>query len=613
MAVSSVVNRRDLDFYLHEWLGLEELLQRPRFAEHDKPGVDAVISLAVQLAEREYAPHLRASDINEPSIDASGNVKVLPAIRDAVRLTAAAGLYSAAFNSEFGGLQLPQLVHVAAMGVLMGGSIATAGYMLLTVANARLLTVYGNAAQIAQFAIPQIAGASLGTMCLSEPHAGSSLGDIRTRAEPDGEDAYGSRFRVTGNKMWISGGDQNITENIVHLVMAKIPGPDGKMVDGSSGISLFIVPKILPDGQANDIAVAGLNHKMGYRGLPNCALNFGEGRNRPEDKAGAVGWLVGTPGRGLAQMFQMMNEARVTVGLGGAMLAYRGFLMSLDYARVRTQGRLPGVTSGPAVPIIAHADVKRMLLAQKSYAEGALALVLYSARLLDEEATAPVAADAHAAAALLALLTPVTKTWPSEWAQQSLELAIQIHGGAGYCRDFEVELLYRDNKLNTIHEGTTGVQAIDLVGRKLRKDQGKSYALMQARVAATVAAAGCSARLRVQAEAIARAWSAIDDAVAWILHEPDQRKTLDNATPFLFAFGHAVVAWLWLDQAVFCDNALQSGVTRAEQNFREGKLRACRYFVEFELPKIAAWLAPVMMATDVTSSMPDDQFAGELI
>jgi alkylation response protein AidB-like acyl-CoA dehydrogenase len=608
MNAAAIVNRRDIDFLLREWLNVNALLARPRFASHSADSIDAILTLAQDLSERELAPLLRISDLNEPSIDEAGGVIVLPAVARAVRLLGEAGFFASVFDEGSGGLQLPHVVHIAILGILMSATIATPSFLLLTVGNARLIATFGSAAQIAAFAEPQIAGKAMGTMCLSESQAGSSLGDIRTRAQPDGEDRLGRRYRITGNKMWISGGDHDVTANIVHLVLAKVADPLGRTVEGTKGISLFIVPKLLPDGDRNDVTPIALNHKMGYRGLPNCALNFGEGRHAPAGRAGAVGWLVGELGQGLPQMFQMMNEARISVGMGAAMSAYRGYLLALDYARGRLQGRPVGVKGGTPVAIIEHADVKRMLLAQKAYAEGALALVLYSARLLDEHNSAETPLERRSAAELLALLTPITKTWPAEWGQQSLDLAIQIHGGAGYTRDFDVEQLYRDNRLNTIHEGTTGIQAIDLVGRKLRRDGGQAFRQLWARVRATCSAASMRLALTRDRDAVNAAWILLNEAVAVLLAETDEARALSNATPFLNAIGHAVVGWLWLDQALDCDRALEDSISDPERSFRAGKLRACRYFTEAELPKIKLWLDLATSMTDVAAAMPVDQF-----
>ena len=602
-----VVDQRDFEFIL-AWLRLPELLHRPRFAECSGEDVRSVLETAVRLSEQELAPHLRAADLNEPRLDAAGNVIVLDEVARAVRLMAAAGLFGTVFDARHGGLQLPHVVHSAALGILMAGNLSTASFALLTIGNARLLCTYASDAQKAAFAEPQIAGTTLGTMCLSEPHAGSSLGDIRTRAVPESEDALGRRFRISGSKMWISAGDHEITGNIVHLVLAKVPDEQGSLPPGTRGITLFVVPKVLPDGQKNDVRVAGLNHKMGYRGIPNTALNFGDGRHTPDGRAGAVGWLIGEVGQGLPQMFHMMNEARIAVGLGGAMAACRGYQLSLHYARQRSQGRLVGAGAGPQVPIIEHADVRRMLLAQKAISQGAVALVLYCARLLDEEQTAATAEARAQAAARLALLTPVAKTWPSEWAQVSLHHALQIHGGAGYTRDFEIELLYRDNRLNPIHEGTTGIQGLDLVGRKIRRDGGKALAALATLIRATIAAAEPQAPLSAAAAQLRDALAAVERAVAVLLAESDDERALAHGTPFLFGFGHLIVGWLWLDQAIFAAGLCQELPREFARAFLDGRISACRYFAETELPKAAAWLKPIQSGSTLVLSTPLEQF-----
>jgi alkylation response protein AidB-like acyl-CoA dehydrogenase len=611
VAMAKVINRRDLDFLLNEWLDMPSLLGRGSLVAPEVADIGAMLDAVQELAERDLAAHMQASDHEEPSLLADGTVRVLPAVAQDVLRIRRAGVFGAVFSEELGGLALPNVVYVAALGLLMGGCIATASYVLLTVANARLIGRFGNKNQINTFVRAQAAGESLGTMCLSESQAGSSLADIRTRADPDGEDALGKRFRLTGAKMWISAGEHDVTDNIIHLVLAKMRGADGQLAEGSEGISLFIVPKQLPDGTKNDISVAGLNHKMGYKGIPNCALNFGEGRHQPWGKAGAIGWLVGAPGEGLSQMFHMMNEARVSVGLGAAMLAYRGYLSSLSYARLRKQGRAPGIKSGAPRAIVEHADVKRMLLAQKSYAEGALALVLLSARLLDDQSGASDRQQREEAAELLALLTPVTKTFASEGAQQSLNWAIQVLGGAGYTQDYEIEQLYRDNRLNPIHEGTTGIQAIDLVGRKIRRDGGRRMALLRNRVEATIVAANEGPVLKHCAEALKSAWEQLRLATSCLLDEPEERRALALATPYLFAFGHAVVGWIWLDQSVVAARGLNDSISDSERHFRTSKINTCRYFCDFHLPEISAWLNPILVGHDLTIATPIEELLGE--
>jgi alkylation response protein AidB-like acyl-CoA dehydrogenase len=615
---AQLASRENLNFTLYDWLRVENLTRRHAFNDHSRETFDALLDLSERLANDKYLPLLKESDRTEPWQDSQGEVHVIPAIREALAATAQAGLFASGFPAELDGLAVPATVYWAAMGLLKAASVAATGFMMLTVANARLIAAFGTPAQIDSFARPQIAGLWFGTMCLSEPQAGSSLADITTRAEPDGEDTLGARYRLRGNKMWISGGDHDASENIVHLVLAKVPGPDGKPIPGTKGISLFIVPKYLPNaqggageradlsaiGERNDIAVAGLNHKMGFRGIPNCLLNLGEGRFTPGGHPGAIGYRVGEVGQGLAQMFQMMNEARVGVGLGAAMLAIRGYQLALTYATERLQGRpleAKGRVDQPPVPLIRHPDVKRMLLAQKAYAEGALSLVLYAGRLIDEERTAESQEARAQAGALLGLLTPVAKTWPSEWGCVSNDLAIQVHGGYGYTRDFDVEQLYRDNRLNPIHEGTTGIQGIDLLGRKILRERAASLKQLQSLVAATVERAHSHHALAHEADELQAAWDRIGQVVSHLLALNDDARALAHATAFLSAFGHAVVAWLWLDQAALCAAA-------QDTPFHAGKIAACRFFFETELPRVGPWLDQVTSLSEIAAGMLVEQF-----
>jgi len=588
---------QDISFWLYDWLGADALTGHPTYADHSRETFDAILGLSAKLAADRFATHYKKSDRVEPSLE-DGVVRVIPEIKQALWDYAEAGLFAASFDPEVGGLGLPHVVDTASMAHFMAANIATAAYPMLAAANARVLVKFGTAAQIETFALPEIAGTTLGTMCLSEPQAGSSLADVMTRAVADGEDPLGPQYRLTGNKMWISGGDHDITDNIIHLVLAKIPGADGKLPPGTGGITLFIVPKILADGVKNDISVAGLNHKMGYRGTTNCLLNFGEA-------GGAIGYRLGEPGQGLAIMFHMMNEARIFVGLGAAALAMRGYRQSLDYARERLQGR-PASSKDPSTPqrpIIEHADVKRMLLAQKAFAEGALSLIFYCAHLIDREQVAGDETERVRISALLGLLTPVAKSWPSEFGLAANDYAIQVHGGYGYTRDFDVEQVYRDNRINPIHEGTHGIQGIDLLGRKILRDKGATLAVLGPEIAATVAAAFAIEDLRGLGAALDQAWGRVNEVVARLIALNDTARALDNASAFLSAFGHVVVAWLWLDQATKIH-----GNAEVARPYREGKLRACRYFIEVELPKIEAQLLVVASLNDVAATMPQDAF-----
>ena len=618
--------RTTIDFLLHDWLNTSALTERERFVDHSRETFDAVLDTCERIAREKYAPFNRLVDVEEPRTvtEPDGSLRVvLPAATlEAHKAYAASGMLSAAQDFEVGGMQLPYSVEAAANAFFACASVSI-GSGMLTTGNANLLMTHGTALQKEVFAKNEFSGRFSGTMCLSEPQAGSSLSDVATRAMPDGEgfeaDPLGGRYRLKGNKMWISSGEHELTDNIIHLVLAKIPDADGKLVPGTRGISLFIVPKKLVDTQGaltgvrNDVALAGLNHKLGWRGTTNTLLNFGEGtfpvgQGGYDGKgSGAVGYLVGQPGKGLQCMFHMMNEARIGVGIAATMLGMAGYYASLDYARHRPQGRPMGVggkdASQPQVAIIEHADVKRMLLAQKSYCEGALALELYCARLVDEHHTAG-GATADDARLLLEVLTPIAKSWPSEWCLEANSLAIQIHGGYGYTHDFPVEQYWRDNRLNMIHEGTHGIQATDLLGRKVLMEEGRGLKLLAARMTISIAHAALFPALAVHGAALGLALQQVAVATqkAWATGNPTE--ALANAVPYMQAFGHTVLAWIWLDvatKALEHDPAQSSPAT-------QGRMGAARFFFHYELPKIGAWLSVVESRDTTCAALPDDAF-----
>ena len=607
--------RSTLDFLLYDWLQAGSLTARARFADHSRETFDAVLDTCERIAREKYAPFNRTVDTQEPQFD--GEKVILPQCTyDARKAFADSGMLSAAQDYEMGGMQLPYVVESAAGSFFACASISI-GSNLLTTGNANAILVHGTPMQQQVFAANEFNGRWAGTMCLSEPQAGSSLSDITTRAEADGEgfeaDPLGPRYRLRGNKMWISSGDHELTENIVHLVLAKIPGPDGKLVPGVKGISLFIVPKKLVDtegnltGERNDVALAGLNHKLGWRGTTNTLLNFGEGKYPVRGGAGAIGYLVGKPGEGLKCMFHMMNEARISIGMAATMLGLAGYYASLDYAKTRLQGRPVGNggkdASAPQVRLIEHADVKRMLLAQKSYSEGALALNLYCAKLVDEGRTGDAEAAAQAKL-LLEVLTPIAKSWPSEFCLEANSLAIQIHGGYGYTRDFPVEQYWRDNRLNMIHEGTHGIQAADLLGRKVVMQGGAGLQLLARTIEATLAKARQHPALAAYAGQLAQALQDVGEATqaAWATGNPGE--ALANAVPYMQAFGHVVLAWMWLDVAcsVLAADATLSVAANA------GRMGATRYFFHYELPKIGAWLAVVRTRDATCAALAEDAF-----
>jgi alkylation response protein AidB-like acyl-CoA dehydrogenase len=600
--MSSIIDRPMLDFLLHDWLKLDHMLARDAYAEHSRASVAAMLDTAAKLSESHFLPSYKKADQQEPWQDEDG-AHVIPEVRQAIAAYADAGFSAAPFPPELGGLGVPFLVHNAAMAYFSAANISLSSYALLSVGNAGIIGAYGTPSQIETFMAPQLEGRWTGTMALSEPQAGSSLADITTRAVADGADEFGPRYRLSGTKMWISGGDHDAADNIVHLVLAKIPGPDGKPVAGTKGISIFIVPKFLPGGERNDVVLAGLNHKMGNRGTTNTLLNFGEATTfHPQGGDGAVGWRVGEIGQGLPIMFRMMNEARIGVGLGATMLGYRGYRLALDYARNRPQGRKIATRDAASrqVAIIEHPDVKRMLLASKAYTEGALALILYCSKLVDDSRTAETEDARHHAEAILGLLTPVAKTWPSEYGLAANELAIQVHGGYGYTRDFDVEQLYRDNRLNAIHEGTTGIQGMDLLGRKIIRDGGKIFGGFAGEVAKAAAAAPPD--FAAEAAALGAAMADLTAALNALRGCNDETEMLANATNFLSAFGHAVVGFIWLTIVTALAGADVTPDAAA------GKQAAARFFFAFEIPKIAAWLAPIHAGNRLTVAMQDGWF-----
>jgi alkylation response protein AidB-like acyl-CoA dehydrogenase len=612
--------RQIIDFLVFDWLGIERLTARPRFADHTGDTFREVLDTCERIAKEQFAPFNRQVDVEEPRME--GDRVLLPrGAQVSARAYVDSGMLAASQDHEMGGMQLPCVLEMAGNAFFAKAGVGLGGGSLLTRGNANLITAFGSALQKDVFARNEFSGRWFGTMCLSEPQAGSSLADIMTRAVPDGSEherePLGARYRIFGNKMWISNGDHELTENIVHLVLAKIPRPDGSLLPGAKGISLFICPKKLVDthgaltGERNDVALAGLNHKLGYRGIPNTLLNFGEGRYPARGAAGAIGYRIGEAGRGLEYMFHMMNEARIGIGLGATALGYAGYEASLEYARVRRQGRL--VTRGgkkpgaPAVRIIEHADVKRMLLAQKAYAEGALALELYCARLVDELRTGNLA-ESNEIRLLLELLTPLAKSWPSEWCLEANSLAIQIHGGYGYTRDFPVEQYWRDNRLNMIHEGTHGIHGLDLLGRKVRMEGGAALPSLRTRVRATMRRAEAAERLRSDAYVLGEHMERLISAAAAAWESGDPEEAVANATPYLQAFGHFAIGWIWLDVAITAQRLLADASPGSRRDHLCGLLQAERYFFDHELPKINPWLTVVEQRNPACREMREEWF-----
>lgn len=578
---TALMDRENLDFLLYDFLDVESLCARPRYQEHSKDTFHAIMDTAERIAADYFSPHAHEADEHEPRL-VNGKVEMIPQVGAAIEAFASAGFLAAVHDAEMGGLQLPVSVSQACFALFRSANTPTSAYLFLTAANANLIKAYGSDEQKRRYLPALLSGKWLGTMALTEANAGSSVPDLRSTATPLGNGCYSMR----GTKIFISGGDHELSENIVHLMLARLPGAP----QGARGLSLFIVPKyrVRPDGtpgEHNDVSLSGLIHKMGYRGTTSTMLSFGE-------NGACVGELIGEPNRGLQCMFHMMNEARIGVGMGSAVLGYMGYRHALEYARTRTQGRHPDQAdfSLPQVPIIEHADVKRMLLASKAYVEGGVALCLTGAGLADDARTVPEETDRRDAGMLLGLLTPIIKSWPSQFCLEANNLAIQVLGGYGYTRDYPVERLYRDNRLNALHEGTHGIQGIDLLGRKAGADGGHAMRLLGGRIASTVERAGKYEEHGLNAHAVllGREWSELELTTSILLETliSDRRKALANASIYLETAGRTVVAWIWLEQALAALRAAERS-TRG-MAFVSGKIATCDWYFKCELPRNAA-------------------------
>jgi len=598
--MSMIVNRRDLDFVLYETLDLERILESERYADYDRESLDAMMDLCQTIAEDQFLPCAAKLDANEPQF-VDGKVETISELKEAIGAYQEAGLCASAYDLDVGGMQLPWMMDQALNGMFVCANNPAHIYLFLTQGVANMLNACGSD-ELKRKYLPNLVGGNwFGTMCLSEPQAGSSLADIRTKADLNTDGSYS----ISGTKMWISGGEQDITENIIHMVLAKIPGSP----PGVKGISLFLVPKnrVNDDGSIgdfNNIALAGLNHKMGCRGATNCLLNFGESGD-------SIGYLVGEPNQGLANMFHMMNEARISVGMSAVMTGLGGYLYSLDYARNRPQGR-PLVNRNPEEPqimISEHADIKRMLMTQKAFIEGAQTLIYYCAELIDTKKLSDDKDQHQHIDLLLDLLTPICKSWPSEYCLEANKLAIQVLGGYGYTREYPVERLYRDNRLNHIHEGTWGIQGLDILGRKVRMHGGAAVSILRQEIQGTIDSAISHSELTSFCEQLETSLLQVEETIDVVGKADDPSLALANATIFLDAMGHLVIAWMWLKQAVAAVEGKHKGNSK-DDAFYEGKIAAMKFFFNYELPKIKPNLELVAQLDSTCYDLTAEQFLG---
>jgi alkylation response protein AidB-like acyl-CoA dehydrogenase len=594
------VSERNIKFLLYEVHEAESLTAYPYYSEHNREIFDLVLDTALKMSRELLYPCLQEMDKEAPALE-NGTVKVHPAVRDLMREWGEGGWIGSSFPYEFEGQQLPLIITIACNFIFAAANFSSTGFPLLTAGAAHLILSFGSEKLIETYVPNMVGGRWQGTMALTEPQAGSSLSDITTQAEPTDEGYY----TIRGQKIFISAGDHNGADNVVHLMLARIKGAPA----GVKGISLFLVPKMVPkeDGtlEPNDISVATVYHKMGYRGCPITQLSIG-------DNGGCRGYLVGEPHRGLKYMFQMMNEARLAVGMQATAIATAAYYASLEYARERPQGRK--LTSKdptlPQIPIMEHADVRRMLLFQRSVVEGALSVILQCAKYSDltqEEDEA----KKERSALLLDLLTPVAKSYPSEMGILSVSQGLQVLGGYGYCSEFPLEQYFRDIRIHAIHEGTTGIQGMDLLGRKVVMQNGKAMFAYLEELQAAIGAAMERDTLKPMAERLKHAVEQLQSVTQHLVQfalKGEVERFLADATLYLEFFGIIAMAWQWLLQGLAADKALERDPSETEARFYRGKLVTMRYFYHYELPKIRGLAARLMEEDAPTLETGDELF-----
>ena len=596
------ISMRNLKFLLYEVFDIAALTRYPYFQQHNKKLFDLVLDAAHKIGTKLLYPVFEEMDREAPRLE-DGEVKVHPQVAPILKEFGEGGWISARFPEELDGGQLPLLAANACWLIFCGANYSAAAYPALNAGAARLITSFGDQSLIDTYVAKMLSGQWQGTMALTEPQAGSSLTDITTTATPVEDGSY----RIKARKVFISAGDHNGAENIIHLMLAKIEGAPA----GIKGVSLFVVPKKRIDNNgnliANDIVVSQIFHKLGYRGCPITELSIGE-------KDDCRGHLVGEPHMGILYMFQMMNEERIGVGTAAASIASAAYYAALEYAKKRPQGRrlTEKDPSVPQIPIIEHADVKRMLLFQRSVVEGSFCLLMQCALYEDLITVVSDEAEKEKYKLLLDLLTPIAKTYPSEMGILSTSQAIQCFGGYGYCEDFPVEQHFRDIRIHAIHEGTTGIQAMDLLGRKLVMHDGRAGLLFIEELQKTVYSAGSFPELEPLASRLDDAQKKLQEVTFHLFavaREKGPETFLADAALFLELFGIIAIAWQWLLQGVAVQEALKTKLSVAETNFYRGKFFACRYFFSYELPKIDGLVSRLLENNPVTVEMETALFS----
>jgi butyryl-CoA dehydrogenase len=596
-------SKRNLQFLLYEVFNAESLTKYPYFQDHSQETFDMVLDSAEQISEKLLKPLLTEMDRKEPQL-VDGKIRIHEGMFPILKKFGEDGWINAGFSYEEGGQQIPSTILSSAAFIFQAANYSSSVFPFLTSGAANLIRSFGSEALKEKFTPNMYSGVWQGTMALTEPDAGSSLSDISTTAEATENEGI---YKIRGQKIYISAGDHDGCENFVHLMLAKIKGGPA----GAKGISLFVVPqKRFKDNnehqtlEGNDVITAGIYHKMGYKGAPIAHLMVGSNDN-------TLGYLVGEPHKGLTYMFQMMNEARIGVGMNATAIGTAAYYASLEYAKERPQGRIISDKdiSKPQIPIIRHADVKRMLLFQKSVVEGSLSLLIQCSMYADL-ASVTEGEEKDNYHLLLDLLTPIAKSYPSEMCCLTTSAAVQILGGAGYTTDFPVEQFYREARIHPIHEGTTGIHGLDLLGRKIIIKNGKSLQLLVAEILKTIEKAESIEKLKPFSEKLKIYLSKTDAVIKHLLSlaSNDLEVFLSDATLFLELFGIITISWQWLVQAIEAVEALVPGTTGDDIDFYQGKLYTIRYFYEYELVKIDSLMKRLMSCDNVTVEMQANWF-----
>jgi hypothetical protein len=567
---------RDTRFVLYEQLGIEDLCATEKFQDHSKETFDMILDTAEKLAVHEFAPVNSKGD-EVGCVWENGIVKAPEAFHAPFQKYREGGWMSLSDAYEFGGQNAPVAVHFSSHELFFAANQSLTIYMGLTHSAGKVIEIYGTDGQKKRYMQPLYEGRYAGTMVLTEPQAGSDVGATRAKAvkNPDGT------YSIVGGKIFISSGEHDLTENIVHLVLARIEGAS----EGTKGLSCFIIPKCRVNddgtvGESNDISCSGIEHKMGIHGSATCVLNFG-------DNGMCRGELLGPEQRGIVVMFHMMNEERLQVGLQGLSQASTAYLHALDFARERKQGNQFGSKNFEQVPIITHPDVRRSLLWMKAYTEGLRALILYTVHCMDRESVCTDEAEKKKWQHIVGLLTPICKAYSTDKAFEVCATAIQVLGGYGYTKEYKVEQFARDCKITSIYEGTNGIQAIDLFGRKIRMENGAALQAVISEMKAAVKEAAEVQELAPYAEAVGKSVSALEEISKFLLEKcsgDDAYLAYSWATPYLEIFGDIALGWMFIWQAKkACDNRAKSS---EDEQFYAGKINTAKFYIGSLLPRV---------------------------